>query len=70
MCPICAHWSRVCSLQLGLTPLMFAAQGSGPRGIVEVLLNGKADLEAADPVSHLEDNRRCPNVLIAHACVR
>ena len=70
MCPICAHWARVCSLKRGRTPLMIAATGSESPAIVEALLNRKADLEATDLVRHLEDNRCAPNVLIGHACVR
>ena len=49
---------------------MHAAQCSESPGIVEALLNGKADLEATDKVRHLEDIRCAPNVLIGHACVR
>ena len=70
MCPICAHWPRVCSLKAALTPLMIAAKFSKCPGIVEALLNGKADLEATNKVRHSEDNRCASYVLIGHACVR
>ena len=70
MCPICAHWARVCLLQHGYTPLMWAAGFSKSPGIVEALVHGKANLEAISKVRHLEDNRCVPYVFIGHACVR
>ena len=71
MCPICAHWPRVCSFKDGDTPLMWAASSSKSPDVVEALVNGKANLEATDEVRHLEDKSVCPiYVLIDHACVR
>ena len=49
---------------------MYAAKYSESPAIVEALLNGKANLEAIDPVRHLEDSRHVPYVLIDYACVR
>ena len=73
MCPICAHWPRVCSLKLGSTPLMIAVQYSESPAVVEALRNlvkAKANWEARNKVMHMEDNRCAPYVLIGHACVR
>ena len=69
MCPICAHWPRVCSLKHGYTPLLHAAQYSESPAVVEALIHGKADLEATGSVRHLEGNRCNPYVLTGHACV-
>ena len=48
--PICTHWSHVCSLKGGDTPLMWAAKDSKSRAVVEALMNGKANLEAKNKV--------------------
>ena len=58
--PICTHWSHVCSLKAGRTPLMYAAWSSKCPDVVEALMNGKANLEATDTVRCLEDNRCAP----------
>ena len=38
----------------GTTPLMWAAGYSESPGVVETLMNGKANLEATNPVRHLK----------------
>ena len=49
--------TRVCLLQDGYTPLMFAAKYAKSPGIVEALVKGKANLDATSKVMHLEHNR-------------
>ena len=49
---------------------MIAADHSESPAVVEALINGKANLEAAGKVRHLEDYRCSPYVLIDHVCVR
>ena len=61
---------RVCSLQDGNTPLLLAMNKSSPSlGIVEVLLQKKADVNATQRVTHLEDSRCAACILMAPSCV-
>ena len=48
---------------------MVAAQYANSPDIVEALLQKKADANARNEVSHLEDSRCAACILIAHSCV-
>ena len=55
VCPVFTQRPRVCSLKDGRTPLLWALFPAKSLGIVEALVNGKADLGVTDPVRCLED---------------
>ena len=70
---IYTHRPRVCLLKGGHTALTLVGELSespeNSPAVVEALVKGKANLEAASEVRHLEDSRCASYFLIDHACV-